>query len=350
MAHTFDEIKIAVDKCLLPPKKTKDNLFDIGTRGFYENPFTEVFAYIISSTSHYKYRNEFVKSFLESIAVLSEEVIESFLLELKIKTQYTTLNSNYIDLLIYNSKYILVFENKVGHWLANPINDYESDIKYRYAHLIPHFLVLSYNPVDLPKPWTNVIIGNSFNSIKNSLPKERKDKWDFFVEDFLNHYIPVKSKFMTKDEFEFYANNFSKIATANNQINLFISEVTNKVVTRFPVDKIKRTVQHSAWGDSITKAVRLYPFDTDDNVVLVFRGDGKFSIAIYYYQNPKTYLAKLHELVGQSNYKNWKEGSVSCFAILDGKEFDTVHNLVDECASQLTTMMKFYDNKNFDIE
>jgi len=342
MTHTFDEIKTAIDKCLLRPKTSKDNLFDIGTRGFYENPFTEVLAYIISAKSHYKHRIEFIKSLLESIKTLSNEVIDSFLIETKIQTQHTTLKGNYIDLLIYNSKYILVFENKVEHWLANPIHDYENDIKSRYYHLTPLFFVLSYNPVDTPKPWTNVVIGESFTSVKSSLPKDFQDKWDFFVEDFLNHYITTSSKLMTKDEFEFYEKNFSKIALANNQVNQFISEVVDKVNALFPIDAIKRTAQHSAWGDENTKAVRLYPFDTNDNVVLVFRGDGKFSITIYYYQNPQTHLPKLHELVGHSNYKNWKEGSVSCFTRLDGKEFDTVEELVDECANQLTLMTKYY--------
>ena len=70
-------------------------------------------------------------------------------------------------------------------------------------------------------------------------------------------------------------------------------------------------------------------------------GDGKFSVQIYYYQNPQTHLTKLHELVGHTNYKNGKEGSVSCFLRLDGKEYDTVENLVGECASQLATMVKY---------
>ena len=342
MKHTFDEIMSAVEKCSLRPIIQKDNLFDIGTRGFYENPFTEVFGYIISSKSHYKNRNGFIKSFLESTSVLPAEVIDSFLLDIKVLTQHTTLNGNYIDLLIYNSKYILVFENKVERWLANPLEDYENDIKSRYAHLIPYFFVLSYNSVDTPEPWTNIVIGDSFVSIKSSSSHKFEDKWDFFVEDFLNHYIPATSKIMTKDEFEFYANNFSKIVAANNQVNQFISEVVDKVKALFPIDTIKRIAQHSAWGDDATKAVRLYPFDTNDNVVLVFRGDGKFSVTIYYYQNPQTHLPKLHELVGHSNYKNWKEGSVSCFTRLDDKEFDTVEKLVDECSNQLTTMMNYY--------
>lgn len=342
MTYTFDEIMNSINKCLLRPNTPKHNIFDIGTRGFYENPFTEVVAYIISSQSNYRYRSDFIKLFLESINILQQEVIESFLLDLKVSTQHSTLKGNYIDLLIYNSKYILIFENKVGHWLANPIDDYESDIKSRYAHLEPYFFVLSYDSVDTRKPWTNITIGDCFAYIKSGLSVEFKDKWDFFVEDFLNHYIPIKSKQLTKDEFEFYANNFSKIAAANQKVDQFIFEVVDRIKALLPKDSIKKATPHTAWGDDLTKAVRLYPFDSVDNVVLIFRKEGKFSISIYYHENPHKHLSKLHELVGQERYKNWKEGSFSCFARLDGKHIDSVEELVDECVSQLTTMMKYY--------
>lgn len=340
--HTFEEIQNSVQSIVFKPKNKKDNFFDIGTRGFYENPFTEVLAYIISPESCFKSRGIFIKCFLESFQSLSPEVIESFLLELKVQTQHTTLSGNYIDLLIFNSKYILVFENKVEHWLANPIDDYEKDIKTRYSHLSPYFFVLSYNQVNTPNPWENVIIGDSFSSIKNSLPHQFNDKWDFFVQDFLNHYLQTNLNFMNHDEFEFYANNFSQITAANNQVNIFITEVVEKIQLRFPIDAIKRTAQHSAWGSANTKAVRLYPFDSNDNIVLVFREDGKFSVTVYYYQNPQTHLQKLQEIVGQTNYKNWKEGAVSCFTRLDGKEFTKVDDLVDECVAQLMKMKEYY--------
>jgi len=339
MIYSFDEIKTTVNECILPKKILEDNFFNIGTRGFYENPFTEVFAYIISEKSNYQHRIKFTKTFLESLNNLPNEVIESFIPEINVITQHATIKGNFIDLLIYNSKYILVFENKIKHWLANPIEDYESDIKYRYPHLTPYFFVLSYNSVDTPNPWINIVIGDSFSSIKRSISVENKGKWDFYVEDFLNHYILSKSQSMTNDEFEFYAKNFSKIVEANNQVNQFIIEVVSKVITSYPSGTIKR-VTHQSWGENeITKVIRLFPLNSNDNIVIIFKNDGKFSINIYYCQN---HLPKLIEFIGDKNYRNWKEGSDSCFTRLDGKEFNTIEELIEECKNQLNIMIKYY--------
>ncbi len=342
MIHDFEDIKGAVDTVIIQPRAKKDNLFEIGTKGFYENPFTEVLAYLLSEETDFKHRSLLIRSFLESIKDLSPDIIESFELELKVQTQHHTLGGNYIDLIIHNSKYVLVFENKLNHWLANPTDDYEADIGARYTHLTAVFFILSYYPVPTPVHWINIIISDSFTAIKNNLPTVLNDKWDFYVQDFLNHYISVTKMLMTKDEFGFYSSNFSKIIAAGHKVSEFISEVAALVIQKFPDGVIKRTADHSSWGDNHTKAVRLYPFQTSDNLVLVFRSDGQFSIQIYYYQNPKDYLSTLHELVGRSDYQSWKEGSVSCFARIDGKVFNAVTELVEESFIQINKMMDYY--------
>ncbi|PZX61937.1 hypothetical protein LX80_02101 [Hydrotalea sandarakina] len=64
MKYSFNEILTDVDKSLLRTNTESDNIFDIGTRGFYENPFTGIFAYIISLKIQYNHRNKFIQSFL----------------------------------------------------------------------------------------------------------------------------------------------------------------------------------------------------------------------------------------------------------------------------------------------
>lgn len=347
MKHSFDQIKNAVDNSIIRQKKIKDNIFDIGTKGFYENPFTEVLAYIISTKSHYKNRRFFINSFLKGIGNLQAEVIESFLIELNTSTQHSTLNGKFIDLLIYNSKYILVFENKIDHQLANPLDDYENDIINRYKHLKAYFFVLSYKKIATPASWKNICVRDVFNLMKCDIPDASKNKWDYFVEDFLNHYLPEKIENMDKEQFEFYEKNFSKIAAANEEVNHFIKEVVSRILVYFPIDAIKKTTQHS-W-DEISKAVRFYPFDTNDNVVMIFRFDGKFSVGVYYYLNPISHLTRLHELVGYSNYRNWKEGSVCCLGRLEDRAFNTLDESINECVNQLKIMIDYTNNNKIDI-
>lgn len=57
-------MKYFLEQCLLRLNTESNNIFDFATRGFYENPFTGIFAYIISLKIQYNHRNKFIQSFL----------------------------------------------------------------------------------------------------------------------------------------------------------------------------------------------------------------------------------------------------------------------------------------------
>jgi len=298
-------------------------------------------AFIISPNTSYSNSKQFLRLFLESLDNLSEDIIISFLQDIKVDIQHKTLNGNSIDLILSNDKYILVFENKIGHWLANPLDDYEHDIQVRYSNLKPYFYVLSYNLVDTPLPWKNITINKSFSHIKEKLYHKDLNKWDYYISDFINHYLPNNTELMNNEEFVYYSQNFAKIFAANLQLNQFLSEVVANVKKSLPVDTIKRTI-FANWNNGMDKVVKLYPSDLNDNIVMVFRCDGKFSVGIYYYQDPQIFLGKISELVGQSKYRNWREGIASCFATLPNKEFNTIDELVAETSLQLSNMKQYY--------
>jgi hypothetical protein len=349
MSFEFEEIKSLFEGYKSKPVQIKnDNIFGIGTRGYYENPFTEVLTYILNSENQFLYRKDFVNLFLSNIPDLSPEVVQSFLSDIKIITQHATTNRNYIDMILFNEKYILVFENKIYHWLANPLDDYENDIKLRYAHLAPYFYVFSYNKITTPGKWKNLIIGDMFMHIQKNIKFEFKNKWDFFVNDFLNHYSEKNNESMKKEEYEFYSENFAKIFAANNFANDFIRETVNKIKYSLSADAIIKNSAIIDWGDNLSKAVRFYPFNTMDNVVFIFRNDGKFSIAVYYYKEYLNHFNDLSLVVGKSDYRNWPEvsNSIVCFARLDNKEFIVIEDAISECAYQIDEMQKYYSNPN----
>lgn len=347
MLYTFDEIKDAVENCIIPDIPQKNNIFDIGTRGHYENPFTEVFSYILSPESQYKQRNDFTKYFLESIE-LQKEIIDSLLKDLKVQREVHT-NEGRIDLLVYNDEHVLVFENKIEHSInKNDLSEYQEFIENNYRGS-KHFFVMSpYGTSPKEKSWKDIIIGDSFKFIKKNITDECHDKWDFYVQDFLSHNIPLIPKSMDKNEFEFYEKNFSKIIAANNRVDQFINDVVNKVKKKLKDNLIKKESHNSSFGDKLSKAVRLYPLDNKaDNVALVFRDDGGFSINIYYYTATfNSDFIKLHDHVGKDKYETWSEGSgsIRCFKTREEEIFQDVEEFSKECADQLLKMIDFYEN------
>lgn len=342
MNNQLLDLKKILDKIEIKQQKTNDNIFEIGTRGFYENPFTEVLSFLLDSQSKYPNRNLFVKNFLESLPNLSNEITASFLNDLKVSTQHTTINNKFIDLIVFNEKYILVFENKIFHWLANPFDEYETDIKTRYSTLIPFLYILSYNPTNTPINWANITISECFTNIKNNMIFKFDNKWDFYVNDFLEHYIQTNKEKMNHQEFEFYTQNFSKIIAGNIYVNNFIEEIISKVRENLPIDFINRISEITDWGDNFSRAVRFYPFETMDNIVFIFRSDGKFSISVYYYKEYGNFIGEISKIVGNIKYRNWKEGIAMCFTLQDGKEFTNIEEAINECIHQINEMKKYY--------
>lgn len=341
MKNQLLELKEILEKINIKPQKQNDNIFKIGTKGFYENPFTEVLSFLLDGQSKYPNRDLFVKYFLESLPNINQEIIDSFLIDLNIRTQHKTFNNKFIDLTIFNDKYILVFENKIFHWLANPLDEYESDIRKRYSTLTPFFYILSYNQTKTITNWKNITINKSFTYLKNKLIFKFDNKWDFYINDFLDHYIQTENK-MTPKEFDFYTQNFSKILEGNIYVNNFITETTNKIIEKLSIDSINRT-STKGWGQSFSRAVRFYPFKkTLDNIVFVFRSDGKFSISVYYYKEYGNYIGEISNIVGNQNYDNWQEGTAMCFGLRDGKEYDQIENAIAECTYQINEMKKYY--------
>ncbi|MDP4272176.1 MAG: hypothetical protein Q8909_18950, partial [Bacteroidota bacterium] len=266
--------------------------------------------------------------------------------DIKVDTQHTTLNNKYIDLLIYNEKYILVFENKIFHWLANPLDEYVNDIQQRYPKLTPYFFVLSQSPIKTPLNWPNILIKDIFTHIKNNVNFSFTNKWDYFISDFLNHYIEDNFN-MNQEEFDFYKKNFARIIAANNVTNVFIEETINKVKSFLPEGSISKQSGINDWGNKYSRAVRLYPIDkTENNVVLIFREDGKFNISAYYYKDYVTHYSEIHKAVGSQNYKCWDEvrKSIVCLTLHDNCLFVNLDDAIQECCLQLEKMQSYFMN------
>lgn len=337
---TFSEIEEFFTKNDFKKVKLEDNFFNIGSRKFYENPFTEVLSYILDSETQFRERANFIEILLKES--ISDDSLQSLIGYGKTSSQFPTDNGKLIDMVFYNEDSIVVFENKIFHTANNPFADYVNDIKKKYPNHKKYFILLSYKKEIPPTNWKYISIKEKFKDILDTTQFSTDNKWDFFIKDFLTHFSFNGIK-MTKTEKAFYEKNFAKIIKANNNLHQYVLNLAKSFVESNNLSKY----QHDSNWSSETWATRFYPFsDSKSNVVLIFETNGNFKISIYYYDDYYTFNDAIWTPVGKEKYRNWKEGTICCFTQIDGTSYTNLAAALEECTRQIENMKNYYSKQN----
>ncbi|SHE97104.1 PD-(D/E)XK nuclease family protein [Chryseobacterium sp. OV279] len=325
------------------------NIFDVGTRGFYENPFTDVLAYILDSKSEYKGRNLFIKYLLQDH--FPEEVVNSFMDRCSTTTQHKTNMGNRIDLLLYNNRYLILFENKIYHTLNNPLEDYKDDITSKYPHLEKFFVIMSYKNEHVPQDWKYINIQKIFYKILKDPSTSLNDKWDYFVKDFLLQFSDKQKLKMEQDITEFIENNFSKILDARDKLDSYIQGLAERIKNE--TDSTYR-INNKNWAKNEI-AIRFYPFSdensaaennkTENNVTLIFTDNGKLNVSPYYYVDFKENSQDIHKRLGEDRYQLWEEGNICYLRINEDLRYSTIEEATSEVIVQIQIMREYYREK-----
>ena len=280
-----------------PPKEA--NIFDIGIHNMYENPFTEVLLFILNSNSPYKKRVLFIKYFIFELTK-DDIITDSFCNKLNIDIQVITKKGKFIDMLIYNDDYVLVFENKIDHILNNPLKEYESEVNNRFKSQNKRFYIFSKEECETNYKWENKLISNVFSTINNNLTFDYRNKWDYVVKDFLNHYIKEKIK-MTKKEFSSIEKNLSKFMEARDYLEQFVEEIKEHIIKKL---KPQKEIKRSNWQDIIW--LMFYPYESDYPNIELCLDYGDFFLRIRYDEKSGKNETELPKIVG-NKYSTWKE-------------------------------------------
>ncbi|SHG54159.1 PD-(D/E)XK nuclease superfamily protein [Chryseobacterium oranimense] len=340
MNYTIDELRESVNSIPQFIFDKEKNIFDIGTRGFYENPFTDVLAYILDSKSEYKRRNLFLKYLLKDS--FSQEIVDSFIDQCNTTTQHTTNLGNRIDLILHNKRYLILFENKIFHTLNNPLDDYVEDINSKYPHLEKFFVIMSYKTEHVPPGWNYINIQHTFYKIlKNPLVK-LNDKWDFFVNDFLLQFSDKNKLKMEQHITEFIEENFSQILDAKDRLDHYIVGLAEQIKSETDIRGYH--INNRNWARKEI-AIRFYPFPDEDNVTLIFQADGKLNVSLYYYVNFTQYSADIQAYLGPHKFKLWKEGNICCFTLSESLRYKTIQDAMSEVLEQIKNMRTYYADK-----
>lgn len=226
---TLDELKRAL---WLTHKysfqEVEKTFFDVGMRGHYENPLTELLAFFINPNNEHGLGNIFFDGFLEALAIDKKEVggFENIFRE------YGTVNGGRLDLLIQTTQAVIAIECKVYHLQNNPFEVYQKDIEELFdKDLHKHYVVLSIDGSiaeysTASEQWVGVSFSQLVQSIQNKIGSKLIahpfNKWLVLARELLlhmNNYTEKGFSLTENDRFVIeHFDEFSKVVRARKEL------------------------------------------------------------------------------------------------------------------------------------
>lgn len=197
----------------LRPKKEK-TLFALGGRGHYENPVSDLLAFFLDPSEVHGLGSLFLRTFLECLS--DEKLLQLSLDGVSITREESTDHQKRIDLVVRGSGWMLLIENKIYHWLANPLDDYETYFTQQNQGTELILAILSPRGHGRAPKWNGVSYKNYCNRLDHHLHLLQKNnilsKWMIFARELILHLEnELYTKPMEEDAVKFVEENWKQL-------------------------------------------------------------------------------------------------------------------------------------------
>ena len=295
---TLQQMKNLLDKAkkipsIALPEKT---IFDIGSRGYYENPTTEILAFFCDDNEVHGLGSLVLKALIQSLPE-KHHGIDCSLLSIP-EREVVTKSGKRIDLLLENQQWVIVLENKIYHEQNNPFQDYEDFVlsadSNRFKSKESIFVVLSPSgkvSEDCSTRWSGISYLDLVEAIKRNLASyfiaQPFNKWLILLREFTLH---LEGMFMHKplassESIDFVLENLSAIQELQNLKQKAIDEYHQKLQRSLQevLGKIVNIRLHHWSGFPALRFALDDWKNTDSDVVLSLDGNEKQPFTIYCY-------------------------------------------------------------------
>lgn len=244
----IEQLNRVLDKFRNLPKVGKEKtFFDIGARGHFENPTTDVLAFFCNGEEQHGMDNLISNSIIKLIGKkLNRNLIES---EIPIiaSREVATKQGKRIDLVIDSEDYLIIIEMKVNHFQVNPFKEYEN---YAFSEIAsskkektakeskePIFVILSPSGVVDDSHNNHLWVGISFGELKEAVSENLHthfitnplDKWIFILRDFLLHLETLSMSEKISENSSFALENLSEISRMWDLLNDALKGINNQI-------------------------------------------------------------------------------------------------------------------------
>lgn len=234
------------------PEKEK-TFFDIGLRGHYENPTTELLAFYLNPNNCHGLEQAFLNGLLKAANIDIEEFGNFESIE-----REHSLDGGRIDLLLTGEMGVIAIECKIFAYQNNPFKAYEEYIERSFSYeKHKHFIVLSIDGNCQENGWQGLSYAEFINATKpylgEKLINNQLNKWAVLALDLIAHLENLKEDVMNQETFKFIQENLQDIRKLAAMENNFYSSIHNKIKEAFKKQDILMKVQ--TWPDD-TKTLR----------------------------------------------------------------------------------------------
>jgi hypothetical protein len=202
-------------------EESEPTIFSIGSRGYYENPTTDILAFFCDTNAAHGLDDLVLNALLSCSDKFQS--LDSMLIGSP-QREVVTSTGKRIDLLLESQEWVIVLENKVFHQQNNPFEDYESFIKEglfqeRFEGKKAIFVVLSPTGVVEQANWVGISYPQLILSIKQQLAdhflNKPLNKWTVLLREFLLHLENIMAKpSLSKESIDFVLDNLSEFKAA----------------------------------------------------------------------------------------------------------------------------------------
>lgn len=208
-------------------KPQERTLFDVGARGHWENPISDLLSFFMNPDAEHGLGGWFLESYL--LCTRSSKCAVQGAI---IHREYPT-KSGRIDLLIEGNDWVLIIENKINATVQNPLDCYESSAKQMGKKTI--VLSILSPRVEGESNWKPITYQEFLTALESRTPasstSQPPTKWLSFANEFILHLknLISKSTPMTEEQFTFAEANLVALSDAKTLEATYKEQLIMKV-------------------------------------------------------------------------------------------------------------------------
>lgn len=267
--------------------------FEVGMRGHYENPTTELLQFFIDPQNQHGLGDAFYRGLLSALELDEAECGAV----LSVDTEVVTASGGRIDLLISTDSCIIAIECKIYHLQVNPFEEYVEHVRKLCQDngKQPIYMILCIDGNSSQSEWTGVPYRNLVECTKSflaeSLLGNPLNKWGVLARDFLMHLARFGESPMNDEQFDLIKNNIINISKLKELERRFSDEVVQRVIRESGCNNVFGKTSRTG---EVNIRFRYSNWESNDDVMLYHDaagGESCFTV-IAFIENPSPDLVE----------------------------------------------------------